>query len=233
MWTGPNGYSSTSSSITVTHGGLYTLTATDPGNGCKASKSTTVAQNSTPPVVTITNTNPLSCAKQTDTLTASSATPNASYLWIAPDGSASVTASTIGSQAGTYTVTVTDPANGCTNTLTTDVTGDPTCSARIVTGGTANTPAVTTAVSSFTHGVYPNPVISHGVIQFISPTSTTLSVGIYNTLGACEKVLFKGVATANQQYRLTVPVDQLHAGAYYYIINTNGKVYTGKLVIVR
>jgi hypothetical protein len=235
MWTGPNGYSSTSSSITVTHGGLYTLTATNADNGCKASKSTTVTDNSAPPAVTITNTNPLSCAKQTDTLTASTAVINASYLWIAPDGSVSVEATTIASQAGTYTVTVTNPDNGCTNTLTTDVTGDPTnCSTRKVTGGAAgNATTLTTAVSSFTYSAYPNPVTANGVIQFTSPLSTTVTVGIYNTLGACEKVLFKGTAAANQPYRLAVPVDRLHAGTYYYTITTNSKMYTGKLVIVK
>jgi hypothetical protein len=58
-------------------------------------------------------------------------------------------------------------------------------------------------------------------------------VGIYNALGVCEKVLFKGTVAANQPYRLAVPVDQLHAGAHYYIINANGKVYTGKLVVVK
>ena len=137
--------------------------------------------------------------------------------------------------AGSYVLTVSDPASGCTNTITTNVTGDPTnCSTRKVTNGDAgSTTTLTTAVSSFTYSAYPNPVTVNGVIQFTSPLSTTVTVSIYNTLGACEKVLFKGTAAANQPYRLAVPVDQLHAGGYYYIINTNGKVYTGKLVIVK
>jgi hypothetical protein len=45
--------------------------------------------------------------------------------------------------------------------------------------------------------------------------------------------LFKGNATARQRYRLAVPATQLSAGAYYYIINTGGKTYTGKLMIVK
>jgi hypothetical protein len=67
----------------------------------------------------------------------------------------------------------------------------------------------------------------------VSPENTTVTVGIYNTLGVCEKVLFKGNAAAQQHYQLTVPATQLHAGAYYFIINTGGKTYTGKLVIVK
>jgi hypothetical protein len=33
--------------------------------------------------------------------------------------------------------------------------------------------------------------------------------------------------------RVAIPVVQLHAGAYYYIINADGKTYTGKLMIVK
>ena len=232
-WTGPNNFTASSSSATVTHGGLYNLVATDPVNGCNASKSVTVAENTTAPAATIGNTSPLSCTNQTVTLTANTTTANAGYLWVGPNDFVDVVAATTVNTAGTYILTVTDPVNGCTNTLTTDVTGDPTCSARKITGGAANTPAATTAVSAFTHSAYPNPVTANGVIQFTSPVSTTVSVGIYNTLGACEKVLFKGAATANQTYRLSVPADQLPAGAHYYIINTNGKMYTGKLIVVK
>ena len=234
-WAGPNGYSSTSPSITVTHGGVYTLTATSPDNGCKSSNSTTVVDNSAPPAVTITNTSPLSCKNPTVTLTAISPVANVSYLWIGPDDFLDVVPVTTVTEAGSYILTVSDPASGCTNTVTTEVTGDPkNCSARKVTGGAAgNTAASATAVTDFTYGAYPNPVTANGVIHFTSPISTTVTVGIYNSLGACEKVLFKGTAAANQQYKLSVPVDQLHAGAYYYIINTNGKVYTGKLVVVK
>jgi hypothetical protein len=230
-WTGPNGFTSSSSSATARHGGLYTLTATDPVNGCNAVKSTTVAENTTVPTVTIGNTSPLSCTNPAVTLTANTTTANAGYLWIGPDDFIDVAPVTTATEAGSYILTVTDPINGCTNTLTTDVTGDPNCSARKITGSAAaNTSA---AVTTFTHSAYPNPVTSNGVIQFTSPLNTTVSVSIYNTLGACEKVLLKGTATANQQYKLSVPVDQLHAGAYYYIINTNGKVYTGRLVVVK
>jgi hypothetical protein len=71
------------------------------------------------------------------------------------------------------------------------------------------------------------------VIEFTSPQNNNVTVGIYNALGTCEKVLYKGMVTAGRSYRLAVPATQLHAGAYYYIINTAGKIYTGKLVIVQ
>lgn len=234
-WTGPNGYSSSSSSATVMHGGVYTLTASNLTNGCKASKSTNVAENTAAPVVTISNSSPLSCTNPTVTLSASTTTPNVGYFWIGPDDFVDVMPATTVSEAGTYILTVTDQDNGCTSTEFTDVTGDPAdCSARkATTNAKAGTTVSTAAVTSFTYGAYPNPVTSNGVIQFTSPLSTTVTVGIYNSLGACEKVLFKGTAGANEPYRFPIPVNQLHAGPYYYIINTNGKVYTGKLVIVK
>jgi hypothetical protein len=236
-WTGPNNYNSTSSSATVTHGGIYTLTATDPANGCTSGKQTTVQENTAAPVVTITNTSPLSCANPTVTLTANTTAPNASYLWIGEDFVDVVPTTTVG-VAGTYIITVTDPANGCITTDFTEVTEDYSdCGARkantVATArtGEQNIPAAT--VTSFTYKAYPNPVIANGVIEFTSPQSTNTTIGIYNALGTCEKVLFKGTVTAGRSYRVAVPAAQLHAGAYYYIINTGGQTYTGKLVIVK
>jgi len=236
-WEGPNGYTGTSTSATIMHGGIYTLTATFPANGCTSSKSTTVRENTAAPVVTIGNTSPLSCAHPTVTLSASTPTPNASYLWIGEDF-VDVNATTVVGAAGTYIITVTDPANGCISTNFTEVTEDYSdCGARkATTGATArtaeqNTPAAT--VTSFTYNAYPNPVITNGVIEFTSPQNTNTTVGIYNALGTCEKVLFKGTVTAGRLYRVAVPASQLHAGPYYFIINTGGKTYTGKLLIVK
>lgn len=236
-WEGPNGYSGISPSATVTQGGLYTLTATDPGNGCTSSKSTNVAENTAAPVVTISNTSPLSCLNPTVTLSANTNTPNASILWIGPEDFVDVATTTTVNIAGLYIITVTDPANGCITTDFTEVTEDYSdCAARKSTTTVATTPAAAqnaTTVTGFTYKAYPNPVIANGVIEFASPRNANATVSIYNTLGACEKVLFKGSVTAGLWYRIAVPATQLHAGAYYYIIDTGGKTYTGKLVIVK
>lgn len=237
-WEGPNGYSGTSPSATVTQGGLYTLTATDPGNGCTSSKSTNVAENTAAPVVTISNTSPLSCLNPTVTLSANTNTPNASVLWIGPEDYIDVATTTTVNIAGVYIITVTDPANGCITTDFTEVTEDYSdCAARKATT-VATTPAAaqnatTVNGTGFTYKAYPNPVIANGVIEFASPRNANATVSIYNTLGACEKVLFKGSVTAGRWYRIAVPAAQLHAGAYYYIIDTGGKTYTGKLAIVK
>ncbi|OQP64306.1 hypothetical protein A3860_20245 [Niastella vici] len=233
LWQGPNNYSATSSSATVTHGGTYTLTATSPNNGCTSSKSITVAENTTAPSLTIENSSPISCGNPTVTLTAITDATNASYLWLGTDF-VDVAASTTTSAAGLYFITVTNNVNGCNTTSFTEVTEDYSdCAARKGTTAVAVQNSAAAMVTSFTYKAYPNPVTTNSVIEFASPQNTQATLRIYNMMGACEKVLFNGTVTANQLYRVAVPVTTLQAGAYYFIINSGGRSYTGKLVIVK
>ncbi|MBO9198746.1 MULTISPECIES: T9SS type A sorting domain-containing protein [Niastella] len=233
-WEGPRGYLSSSSSATVTYGGLYTLTATNQANGCTSSKSTNVAENTAAPVVTIANNSPISCANPIVTLSAITTTPNAEFLWLGPDF-VDMAATTTTSGAGTYIITVTDPINGCNTIDFTEVTEDYSdCGARkVTTAGKGEQTIPVTGVSNFTYKAYPNPVIAYGVIEFTSPQNALTTISLYNALGACEKVLFKGMATANRKYQVTIPATEMKAGAYYYLINTDGKSYTGKLMLVK
>lgn len=236
-WEGPNGYTSSSSSATVTRGGIYTLKAINPVNGCESGKSTNVAEFTTAPTFTIVNTSPISCANPTVTLSATTTTPNAEFLWIGPDF-VSVDATTTTSTSGFYFITVKNPVNGCNTTQSIEVTENYSdCGARKSTTVAATKPAdqniPAAQVTSFTYKAYPNPVITNGVIEFTSPQSTNTTVSLYNALGTCEKVLFKSLITANRIYRVAIPAAQLQAGAYYFIINTGSKSYTGKLVIMK
>lgn len=232
LWTGPNGYSSASTSATVTRGGTYTLTATYQSNGCQSTKSATVVENTATPVITITNTSPLSCTNPTVTLSATTTSGNPAFLWIGPEDFVEVSPGFTTSIPGPYIVTVTDQSNGCIGTEYTEVTEDySNCAARKVT--TTNNTTATPVVTKFTYSAYPNPVTGNGVIEFASPENTTATVRLFNILGICEKVLFKGNAVAGQHYRLPIAATQLAAGAYYYIINANGKTYSGRLIIAK
>jgi hypothetical protein len=238
-WMGPNGHIASTKNITVNQGGDYKFTVTNTANGCSASLTTTVIDNAKPPVVTIVNTSPLSCSNLTVTLTAVTSAQSVSYLWLGPDGFADNAASTITNIPGEYSVIVSNATTGCSTTGITQVTGDLSECGRKATGSgntttTVQNPAIPgEAVTQFAYKAYPNPVTSNSLIEFASPENTVVTVGLYNSLGVCEKVLFKGNATAQQRYKLAVPATQLPAGAYYYIINTGGKTYTGKLVIVK
>jgi hypothetical protein len=235
-WTGPGTFSATTTSISVSVGGDYTFKVTDTVNGCSSSLTTTVVDNSAPPVVSITNTSPLSCSNPVVTLTANISIPNADILWLGPDDWFATDASATTNLPGDYSVLVTNRTTGCSTTELTTVTGDISDCGRKATGNTAAATPNTTAgaaVTQFTWKAYPNPVTSTGVIEFTSPDNTTVTAGIYNTLGVCEKILFKGNATAQQRYQLAVSASQFKAGTYYYIINTGGRSYTGKLMIVK
>ncbi len=104
----------TTSSITVTTGGLYRVTVSDPSLTCATSTFSLVTVIPRPVVDVQANNNAI-CEGKTATL---SATGNGvSYAW--STGSNSPNTNT--SVAGTYTVTVTG-ANGCTNTDTETIT---------------------------------------------------------------------------------------------------------------
>ncbi|OQP57554.1 hypothetical protein A4R26_23805 [Niastella populi] len=236
-WEGPNGYIASSALATVTHGGQYTLTATNPVNGCTSSKSTIVTENTAPPEITFSNSGPITCANPEVTLTVTSNSANASYLWLGDDF-ISDQPTTITGIPGLYIITVTDLVTGCSVTDFMEVAADYSdCGARKATPlatAKTNEPTVTgTNVTSFTYKAYPNPVITNGIIEFTSPQSANATVSIYNALGACEKVLFKGNVMANRLNRVAVPASQLAAGNYYYIINSGSRSFTGKLVIVK
>lgn len=97
----------TSNTINVTTANTYSVTVTD-NNGCSVSTSVAINQNITPPVASVTpSTFTLDCINTSASLTASG---GGTYLW-----STGVTTNLISvSQAGTYTVTVTDTSNNCT-----------------------------------------------------------------------------------------------------------------------
>jgi hypothetical protein len=239
-WTGPGGFTSTSSAPTVSLGGVYTLTAINPANGCTASKTVTVvADTAAPAGVTAINSGPLTCDMTTVTLTGNSTTAGVTYIWSGPNGffdpeqiSSSAT------DSGTYVLSV-QGINGCISTASTYVAQDlSACSAirRTATAGNSSNAFInpaSSAVTAFTYKVYPNPVsTTTATIEFTAPTSTMVSVELYNTSGVREQVLFSNAVEANQSYRVTLNRSGLAAGVHYCMIRVNGKVYTSKILFL-
>lgn len=96
----------------------YSATATDMFTGCTASQTVNFVVEPAPSV-TITNSNPSGiCSPNTITLTAIGAPPTVNYLW---DVGVTTPALTVFS-SGTFSVTVTDPANGCQATASATAT---------------------------------------------------------------------------------------------------------------
>ncbi|MCR4856680.1 MAG: T9SS type A sorting domain-containing protein [Bacteroidales bacterium] len=106
---------STNNTISVTQGGVYTVTVTN-ADGCSATTNVTVTVNPLPNV-SISGSNSF-CQGDNITLAASGAS---TYMWSNTSTSATITVG----NAGTYTVSGTD-ANGCSSTATKTVTVNPT-----------------------------------------------------------------------------------------------------------
>ncbi len=134
-WSGPNGFTSTTQNPTVSATGTYTVTITNSTNNCTASATTSVTLNNTPPnVSTLGDT--ISCITPVATLTGNSTTNNATFAWAGPGGFNSSQQNPTTDTAGVYTLTVTNPANGCTATATATVLGNTNLPTATAVGGT-------------------------------------------------------------------------------------------------
>ncbi|MCB0518400.1 MAG: HYR domain-containing protein [Lewinellaceae bacterium] len=122
----------------VDKAGTYTLTVTNNQNFCTATDFTTVAGSSTPPVAEAGPAMTLTCANTNVTLngTGSSSGANFTYLWTTTNGhivSGANTLMPVVDVAGTYTLTVSNTSNGCTQSDQTSVTAN--TSAPVATAG--------------------------------------------------------------------------------------------------
>ena len=102
-----------SSTLSASTAGNYSLTITNPLNGCTSTTAVTVTQNTVAPNISANNGGTLTCITTSVTLTGNSTTAGANYLW-QPVNIAAANANV--STAGNYTLTVLDPANGCVST---------------------------------------------------------------------------------------------------------------------
>jgi hypothetical protein len=121
-WIGPNFFSNVRNP-TVTLTGTYTVTVTNPSNGCSTSATAFVSLNATQPNVSATGTL-VNCNTPSPKIIASSTTPGATFVWSGPNGFSSTIPNPTVTAGGTYTVTATNPTNGCTRSTSVFVTED-------------------------------------------------------------------------------------------------------------
>jgi gliding motility-associated-like protein len=110
--------------ITVDAGGTYSIIVTNTVANCSDTASVTVAVDTLKPDVNPSTFQYITCTTPTVTLTGSSLTANPDYLWNGPSGFTAITSSIAVSNAGIYTLTVTNPANGCSKSDTVHVVTD-------------------------------------------------------------------------------------------------------------
>ena len=98
--------------------GVYTLTLTD-ANNCQLTQTVSVTGNATPPNINVGNGTYLNCGlNATANLSGSSTTNGVTYFWSGPGGFTSTSSSPVINSTGIYTLTITDPSNGCISTDT-------------------------------------------------------------------------------------------------------------------
>jgi len=133
-WTGPNNFTSNTQNPTVTTAGIYTLTVTNPATGCSGTDTANVISNTTVPnAVTASATNSLSCTRTSVGLTGASSTTGVLFSWTGPNGFTSAVQNPTVTAGGIYTLTVTNPASGCTATDTANVLSNTTVPAGVTT----------------------------------------------------------------------------------------------------
>ena len=129
-WNASNGGSITgggnSLNPTINHSGTYILTVTDTDNNCTKTASVTVTQNTTLPTAVAAAPGQIDCTHLTVTLNGngSSTGTDFSYLWTTNDGSIAsgeTTLQPVVNAGGTYTLLVTNNANGCTKEVSVTV----------------------------------------------------------------------------------------------------------------
>jgi len=139
LWTASNGGNITGGSTTlvptVNAGGTYQLKVTSSVNGCTNTSTTTVAGNNVPPSLSTTN-GALSCTNTSAILTTTTNAPTPTFAWTGPNGYTSAAQSPSVGVSGSYSVIVTNPASGCTNTAVATVTSNTTPPGASATGGT-------------------------------------------------------------------------------------------------
>ncbi|MBI5913761.1 MAG: T9SS type A sorting domain-containing protein [Bacteroidetes bacterium] len=171
--TGPNG--SQNLPATINQPGTYTLTVTDPANGCTATDQLVVSQNITPPANVTASLGNINCLTETALLLGNSTTPGVTYSWTGPGGVVSNLQNPTITESGTYILTVTVTGTGCTATASINITsgfsspdatatgGDLTCSVNSVQlTGNSGTPNVTyswTGPGGFTSNLQ-NPTVT-------------------------------------------------------------------------
>jgi dienelactone hydrolase len=165
----------------VTMPGVYTLTVTNPQNGCYSLDNVTVVADFVAPIIEAFPFAVLNCYTPSVTLTAKANVPNLLYIWSTNATTPSITVS----QGGTYFVTVTSTSNGCTAVKPSTVTEDKLLPTINIQGDTSFCQGQSTVLTA--SGTQANYIWSGGQTSAALPVSAAgiYSVTATNSMSGC------------------------------------------------
>jgi gliding motility-associated-like protein len=214
-WTGPSsgvpaGSTPTNSNTTVSAGGNYTLTLTNPVNTCTTSAVVAIIQNTATPVATSTVSGALNCTLTTVNASATTTTSPVSYTWSGSGITSSTNTNSItANQSGTFNYTVTNTTTGCFVVGSQAVSINTTVPTSTLTPSSLTTtcasPTATLLVTSSAdpNAVYTWTVPSSGSLSntgISNPTASgsgVFTVAVTNTLNGCTSALQTVTITAD------------------------------------
>lgn len=202
---------STTLTPTVNAAGNYTLQVTNLATTCVAYAAIPVAANIAQPSADAGPALTVSCAQPSAILQGSgSSGPGISYLWTASNGgnivSGAGTLTPTVNAAGTYTLQVTDAANGCTKTSAVAVSGNNTPPAAAASGGALTCLVNATTLNGTTNAQ--TPVFAWTGPNGYTSTAQNPVVGVagtYNLVVTDAANGCSGTATANVSTNTTPP----------------------------
>lgn len=130
LWTSQDGNilnDETTLNPSINAPGIYELTIMDSDNDCSVIDSVEITQNNTAPIANAGQSFELSCATPTGTLDGTNSDVGMDYLWTTADGNILMDEMTLNpsiNAAGIYTLTITNPQNGCTAADEIEITQD-------------------------------------------------------------------------------------------------------------
>lgn len=234
-WSGPGILSgATTTSPVINLPGNYIYVVTNTVSGCSNSTTVTVPQNtmSPTPLITSTGNNTLTCNITVLTLTASPSS-GVSYNWTGPGvQSGGTTSNPIVNQPGTYSLTITDNLNGCSNSSPVVLsifqnTIAPSAMASAASGSsiTCTTPSVTLSASPTTGVSYswtgPGIVSGANTANPLVNQPGNYSVTVTDNLTGCSNTIGSSGSVVTIYLNNTPPVAQIDAAAAGSITCTN------------
>ena len=202
-WSGPGTIAPVNlANVNINLPGSYVLTATNTANGCVGTVTASITQNTVTPTLTVSPTQTITCASPSVSISGASTPSTCTPSWAGVCGSTTSFATTA-CATGTFVLTVTNPANGCTKTgsvvvvssnglpsVTASNTGSITCS------NTSVQVAATTTASPVTYS-WSGP----GTITSASSATTAVNAGgtytcvVTNTTTGCSSTISSFVPT--------------------------------------